>query len=50
MATTITIKLTTPEGQDPYELFKDSLNQAWCSNSELRNLIDQAVYEVEYSE
>ena len=47
---TIIIKLTTPEGQDPYELFKDSLNQAWCSNSELRNLIDQTEYEVEYAE
>ena len=47
---TIIIKLTTPEWQDPYELFKDSLNQAWCSNSELRNLIDQTEYEVEYAE
>jgi hypothetical protein len=49
MATAI-IKISTPEGADPIELFKDMCDEAWGSNRSLRDVIENSKYEYDYAD
>jgi ArsR family metal-binding transcriptional regulator len=43
---TITIKITSREGYDPFEVIKDAINEAWASNRDMRNPIENTKLEL----